>query len=374
MLAALQIFLLILALLALVASVLSTLPWPYWWTRMFDFPRLQIISIAALVLAAYVGVNLATGDMDTFEWIVAGLLALVLVYQLGWIARYTPLTPVESETVTGVPRGRRLRLVMSNVWMENRDFDKWHAVVTGEDADVIVGVETDQWWADHMRVLEADYPHKKEIPQDDTYGMVVYSRLPFESLDVKRLVEDEVPSVWARIKLPDGPVMQLVVVHPRPPRPDIGQDSYLRDAELVLVARAVEPLERPVVVVGDFNDVAWSYTTNIFQKLAGLLDPRRGRGFFMTFHADHALLRYPLDHVFHSEDLALVEMRVLGHTGSDHFPVFADLAYVGEAVEQDPPEADETTREHGEELVEFAEEKKAEESPEEERERKEKDV
>ena len=182
------------------------------------------------------------------------------------------------------------------------------------------------------------------------------------------------PSIWARVRLPDGPRVHLVLVHPRPPRPDIGQDSHLRDAELVLVARAVEPMERPVVVVGDFNDVAWSYTTALFQRLAGLLDPRRGRGLYTTYHADHVLLRYPLDHVFHSDDLALVEMRVLGHVGSDHFPVFVDLAYVGDTLEQDAPDADEDDRERGEELVEFAAEKKAEESDEEERERKEKDV
>src|SRR6056297_3919599 len=136
MLAVFQVVLLVLALLAIMASVLSSLPWPYWWTRMFDFPRLQIVALAVLVLALYAGVNLATGDMDTFEWIVAGLLAVVLVHQLVWIAQYSSLTPVESETVSGVPRERRLRLLITNVWMENRDFEKWHAVVTGEDADV----------------------------------------------------------------------------------------------------------------------------------------------------------------------------------------------------------------------------------------------
>ena len=94
----------------------------------------------------------------------------------------------------------------------------------------------------------------------------------------------------------------------------------------------------------------------------------------MTFHADHPLLRYPLDHVFHSDDLALVDLRVLGHTGSDHFPVFVDLAYVGDDLDQEAPDVDEDDREQGEDLVEFAEEEKAEESPEEERERKAKDV
>jgi len=374
MLAVIQGVLLVLALVALAASVLSTLPWPYWWTRMFDFPRLQIAALAALVLAAYLGVNLAAGAMQPFDWGVAGLLAAVLVYQLVWVARYSPLTKAQSRTVTGVPRERRLRLIVTNVWMENRDFERWHAVIGSEEADVILAVETDDWWAERMRVLEEAYPYREEIPQEDTYGMVLYSRLPLEDLAVKRLVEDEVPSLWARVKLPDGPRVQLVCVHPRPPRPDIGQDSSLRDAELVLVARELEPMERPVVVAGDLNDVAWSYTTTLFQRLARLLDPRLGRGLFMTFHADHPLLRYPLDHVFHSDDLALVELRVLGHTGSDHFPLLVDLAWVPDDDEQQAPEADAKARAQGEALVAFAEEMKEKESAEEARERKEQDV
>ncbi len=374
MLAALQTVLLVLASVAFVVSVLSAVRLPYWWTRAFDFPRLQIFGTALVVLVAYVALNWATGDMAAFEWVVAGLLALVLVYQTAWIVQYSPLAPVESKRAEGVPRGRRLRLLHTNVLMENRDFAAWHAVIGAEDFDVLVAVETDQWWAERMRVLEAEYPHKKEVPQDDTYGMVVYSRFALEDLEVKRLVEAEVPSIWARVRLPAGPRLQLVLVHPRPPRPDIGQDAHLRDAELVLVARAVEPMARPVVIAGDFNDVAWSYTTALFQRLAGLLDPRRGRGLYTTYHADHRLLRYPLDHVFHSDDLALAEMRVLGHVGSDHFPIFVDLAYVGEVPEQDAPGAGEDDREHGEDLVEFAREKKAEEGPGEERERKEQDV
>lgn len=374
MLAAVQAVLLALALVALAASVLSTLPWPYWWTRMFDFPRLQIVALAALVLAAYVGINVAAGSMQTSDWVVAGLLAAVLVYQLVWVARYSPLTTTQSRTVEDVPRERRLRLIVTNVWMENRDFDRWHSVIGSEEADVVLGIETDDWWTEKMRVLESDYPHREELPQDDTYGMVLYSRFPLEDLEVKRLVEDEVPSLWARVQLPDGPRVQLVCVHPRPPRPDIGQDSSLRDAELVLVARAVEPMERPVVVAGDFNDVAWSYTTTLFQRLAGLLDPRRGRGLYMTFHAERPLLRWPLDHVFHSDDLAIAELRLLDYTGSDHFPLLVDLAWVPEDDEQVAPEANAKTRKHGDELVEYAKEMKAEESPEEERERKEQDV
>src|SRR5690606_90814 len=82
----------------------------------------------------------------------------------------------------------------------------------------------------------------------------------------------------------------------------------------------------PVVVVGDLNDVAWSPTTRHFQSQSGMLDPRKGRGMYNTFHAQVPLLRFPLDHIFHSSHFRLAEIRVLPYIGSDHFPIFVNLS------------------------------------------------
>ena len=57
-----------------------------------------------------------------------------------------------------------------------------------------------------------------------------------------------------------------------------------------------------------------------------------GRGLFSTFHANHALLRYPLDHVFHSPDVALISLGRLGHVGSDHFPMRVEVALASDRL------------------------------------------
>lgn len=100
------------------------------------------------------------------------------------------------------------------------------------------------------------------------------------------------------------------------------------------MGRRVSEATGPVVVCGDLNDVAWSRSTRLFQKISGLLEPRKGRGFFSTFHARYPGFRVPIDHVFHSDHFRLVKMRRLGYVGSDHFPVHIVLSYEPEAVHE----------------------------------------
>lgn len=46
---------------------------------------------------------------------------------------------------------------------------------------------------------------------------------------------------------------------------------------------------------------------------------------FNTFHADYWFLRWPLDHLFHSNHFTLAEIHRLTGFGSDHFPLLAEL-------------------------------------------------
>ena len=365
----------VLAVVFILAAVLPLVRKPYWWVRMFDFPRAQIAAGALVVLALFGVVNVGIAEAGWLEWALLVGLALAAAYEAWRMAPYTPLASPQTLDAGDVAEGRSFRLVISNVLMDNRDGERWLDVVRAEDPDLVVAVETDDWWAETAGALKDRLPHAVELPQDDTYGMCLYSRFELDDVEVRHLVEDEVPSLWVTAVLPAGDRVRFVFLHPRPPRPDIAQDSTLRDAELVLAAEDIAAFDEPVVVAGDLNDVAWSYTTSLFQKKADLLDPRIGRGLFATFHAQHGWLRYPLDHVFHSEEFALVGLERLGDVGSDHFPIAIELAIDPDKHPlQDAPDADADDDEEADEMVEEAAEFKAEESSEEEAERKEADV
>lgn len=368
-----QTLLLVLATLLVVATLLPFVRSPEWWIRVFEFPRLQL---AACILMTLCALAWTTAGFSSGGWaprVAAVSLALAGAYQSCRIFPYTRLGRTESVQEDDADTRRTFRLVVSNVLMSNRDGERWLEVIRGADPDIVVTLESNAWWQNEVFAQLADgYPHSVEIAQEDTYGMHLYSRLPLEGTEVRRRVDDIVPSIVTTVVLEGGDRVDAYLLHPMPPRPDFQQDTDRRDAELVLVAREVAEARdarpgRPVLVAGDLNDVAWSDTTRLFQKLSGLADPRRGRGMMSTFHADYPLLRWPLDHVFHSDDIGLVDIERLGNVGSDHFPLCVSFVVdPAAAPEQDTPDANGEDHEEAAEIVEEAAEKAAGRDPEDE--------
>ncbi len=344
-----------------------------WWVRVFDFPRPQIALCSFVLLVLF---GFATGGIRhaaPWERVAFALLALAAAAQTWQILPYTRWWRVQVRAASGpAARPDRLRLLISNVCMANPDTDRWLELVREEEPDLAVAVEVDERWCEALRALDDLYPHQILQPQGNTYGMAVYSRLPLGRTRVKHLVESDVPSIFTSVRLPSGQNVRFVVLHPRPPRPDIQQDSSLRDAELVKAGLIVRELHAPAIVAGDLNDVAWSHTTHLFQRVARLLDPRIGRGLFATFPVAHRILRFPLDHVFHSTHFDLVEIRRLRDIGSDHFPMLIELALrpPGAGDRPEAPESDADDEEQAIDAIEDAREMRDEETPQERSRRK----
>ena len=331
-----------LALAVVVWTLLPLLRHDAWWVRMHDFPRVQITLIGTGVLAAHASL---AGWRDPADAVLLLALAACVLFQLAHIVRYTPWWPKQvlgaQELATGAAGDDTLALMVANVLTPNRRAQDLVDLVRERRPDVLLTVETDGWWEAQLRPLEADYPHRVHRPQDNLYGMHLYSRLPLVDPQVHCLVEDGVPSIHAGVRLRNGRVVTLHGLHPSPPAPSENPSSTERDAELLRVAKALPQPARAEVVMGDLNDVAWSATTRLFQKIGGLLDPRVGRGSFNTFHAKLPFLRWPLDHVFCSPDFTLMSMARLRAIGSDHFPIEVVLRLAPEAADvHETPRAD----------------------------------
>ena len=334
------------------ATVIPLVRADAWWVRVFDFPRLQIAIVLVFVFAAYL---LVREDPSAADHVFLALLTIAAAYQAYRMYPYTPFCRKQVQASEAAAPERTISLLISNVEMTNRNARVLRRLIDEHDPDVILTVETDRWWAEALADLERAHPYVVRQVQDNTYGMLLHSRLELSDVRIEFLVEDDIPSIHTKVKLRSGSEVELHCLHPRPPAPQESDRTTERDAELLIVAKQLKDKDAKAIVAGDLNDVAWSRTNGLFQSISGLLDPRVGRGFFHTFNANWPLIRFPLDHVFSSRHFRLVDFKRLAHCGSDHFPVFVRLVLEPDAKhEQEHPQATAEEKREADEKVEKA--------------------
>lgn len=335
--------------LLILISVIPLVRHDYWIFRVFEYPRLQKLVLNTFLLAAFTTLYDLIMLHDKVFSAALTINFAYLAYQV------LPFTFLGKKQLLGlktqIPE-RQLGLFIGNVFQFNKDAAAYLNGIRIKDPDLIMLVETDQWWADMMKPLNQSHPHQLLVPLENTYGILLFSKFPILDAKVKYLVDKEIPSVHASIKLPSGDLIHFHGLHPTPPVPGENPRSTERDKEILIVAKEAKSNKIPVIVAGDLNDVAWSYSTELFSKISGLLDPRKGRGFFNTFHAKHLFMRFPLDHVFCSTDFSLIEIKRMPNCGSDHFPMYIKLQYSPKAARiQDEPQADHEDRKTADEKI-----------------------
>ena len=344
--------------LALLLVVLSFLPlWETdrWWVRQWDYPRLQVAGLLLII-----GVALFLVKLDRRHgWPLLGAVAVALAWQASHFIAYLPPYPRQVASAQNCLPGRQVSLLNANVLLTNHEYAKLLRLVEGQKPDVLLLLEPGAEWEKAVRPLAERYPYRLSEAVPNTYGMILMSRLPMRG-GIAHLLQPAVPSAHVWVRLAGGQEVILHALHPEPPWP--GDDSGERDAELVKVGRMVRNDGRASIVLGDLNDVAWSRTSQLFHKVAGMRDPRVGRGFYPTFNANYPLLRWPLDHLFVSPHFELMSIDVLPDIGSDHFPIFFRLCLKEDARERKvSPSASATTEaEASEELGEGVVEKRKE--------------
>ncbi len=350
-----KILLLSLGSILVLATILPLIHHEAWWIRIFDFPRTQITVAGIIILVLFLLFNYE----GTFAEILI-LLALIfsIAYQIYSMYPYTAFSAKQVLQSENNNPDRTFSILVANIYIKNRNPEKFLNTVNEYNPDILCILEPDQRWEDQLRVLDDKYPHSIKRPSDDTYGLIFYTKLKPHFSKINYIVEDYIPSVQSVLELKSGDLIEFYCLHPNPPNPKFADDTTERDAELLIVGKKAKESSKPVIVAGDLNDVAWSYTTKLFQKISGLLDPRIGRGFYNTFHAKIPILRFPLDHVFISKSFRLIRLERIPDIGSDHFPIYAELSYEPEnraEQEERDYEADKEDKKEVEEKIDKAE-------------------
>lgn len=299
----------------------------HWVVRGMDFPRFQFC-VMLIILFVMQYLFLPLQNLTTWGILLTNIGCLI--WQLWWVLPYTPLCPKEVKSAGNTDERCQLSIITANVLMTNKQASKLIHVVKQYQPDILVTLESDKWWEKALTPIEESMPYTIKCPQDNLYGMHLYSKIPFNEQTLSFLVEDGIPSMHVSMTLNDEEI-RLHFLHPAPPSPTENVESTERDAELLVVAKSITNTKTPTIVTGDLNDVAWSKTTRLFRKTSGLLDPRVGRGMFNTFNANYFFLRWPLDHLFISRHFTLNTIKRLPSIGSDHFALFTKVSLTPQA-------------------------------------------
>ncbi|WP_373514302.1 endonuclease/exonuclease/phosphatase family protein [Persicitalea sp.] len=298
-----------------------------WYLKILDFPRLQVILGLAICLLFFLIFN---KKWNPSSFLFAGGLTTSLALQTYILLPYLPFSSEAAASASNsVDSQKVLSVMVANVYMKNRSVDNLLEIVTEKDPTLFLAMEVNKWWTEQLSPLHERYPHRISYPADNTYGMALYSKLPLDEHQILFFNQDSVPSFRAKVKLADGSVFQLLTLHPVPPKPSEHPDNVgEKEVALMKAGRLIadsSPL--PALVMGDLNDVGWSYNSQRFEALSNLHDLRRGRGLYNTFDAHSIWMRWPLDYIYVSKEFKVRKLERLSSFGSDHFPYYAELVF-----------------------------------------------
>ncbi|MCL7986932.1 endonuclease/exonuclease/phosphatase family protein [Sphingobacterium sp. lm-10] len=351
------ITLLVLSILLIVLSVLPFIQNQHWVFRVPEFMRLQLLFLQLIIFPItffYVGNGL-------WIWVLQVAQAALIGFHLYIFIRYTKFWRSQRSKDVGGETSEKVQIIACNIYQYNTQYHRFIDLIKQEDPDVFVTMESNGPWEEAMRALEDAYPNYQKVTLENTYGMHLYTRLKMHRAETHYFVADDLPSIEAELETADGHRFILFAVHPPPPSPTEEKNSKERDGDLLCVAKKVRDYELPVVVVGDFNNVAWARASILFKKTSELIDARIGRGILATFHAKYWFFRVPLDLLFHCKAVFIDKLFIYPSIGSDHFPIGCTF-HINLDSEVQQKEVKQLEGDDAEEVEERIEEGKKEES------------
>ncbi len=288
------------------ATLLALAPW--WPLTLFEHFRVQYLLLAIPCAA----VALALRRWRLFDLAAIAMLLNVIVLGASLGGAGPPPAP------GAVP----LRVLSLNVHTASTAHDRVRALIDELAPDVVALTEVDARWLEALAPSLAGYLGRVEHPRADNFGIALYHRRPLRRAEV---IEpgDGLPTIIAALEL-DGADVTVIVTHPMPPVSARGAAQQRR--QLDAIAARVRALPGPRVLLGDLNATPWSRPFQRLRRGAGLRDSLEDRPAEPTYPTSFPLLGIPIDHALVSAEVAVRRRRVERDVGSDHWPLYLELA------------------------------------------------
>jgi endonuclease/exonuclease/phosphatase (EEP) superfamily protein YafD len=278
-------------------------------------------------------------DLMTHFHVAAWIVTLAAVAALAWVRRYrialafSVLAVVQAEPILRyeLPNpvrpsssAPRLRLLVANVFKNNREYEAIAGLIRRERPDVIGFVEVLPHLVAGLEKTEVhrDYPHRYYHPVG-VQGLALWFRERPSSVEEPAIFAAKGNPVYRATVRLGGRDVRLWLAHP--PNP-IGDGRERANPDLEALGRAVGKERGSRILVGDMNRTEGSPYFADFLRDSGLRDSRLGFGPQPSWPA-WSPYRIPIDHGFVSKDLAVFGRRLGPAIGSDHLPLILDVTF-----------------------------------------------
>lgn len=297
-------------LLALVSLASFFGQWVWWLDVLANFRAQYVIGLVILAVSLM---------LTRFRRSGLAVLAVALINLVPVLPLYVG-SPGESEV--GAPS---MRVMSFNLLSDNESFAEVIDYVRTVDPDLVLLHEASRPW--EVAVEAADLGYEIIRPRADNliFGTLVLIRgeeieavsYGFAEAQPRAVALSYRPTGW-----PEG--IEVLSTHPLAPTEE-GR-AELRDAQLAFAADWAAEREGPRFVVGDFNATPWSWPFRNLVDDTGVKNSQVGFGLQPSFPStSNLVLRVPIDHLVHSDELIVRDRRLGPHLGSDHFPLVVDL-------------------------------------------------
>lgn len=207
----------------------------------------------------------------------------------------------------------KIKIMVANVYTRNQNYDQVISLFKKQAPDILVVLEIDREWEKHLNLISDLFPHSLSKPQDDNFGIAIYSQHKPESVRIAKVGVTDAIIAKFTIK---NKTFNLFGVHVLPPV----NEQYFegRNIAYAKLSDALAQLGESTILVGDLNSSMWSPAYRQFIHTSKLYNSRHGFGMLPTWPAHAPLLGIPIDHILYTLDWHTISLKTETVIGSDH--------------------------------------------------------
>jgi endonuclease/exonuclease/phosphatase (EEP) superfamily protein YafD len=302
------------ALPAVVISVVAVAAffgrWVWWLDVLANFRVQYLVALSILGVLLMVGKWRRTG----VGVLVVAAVNLVVVLPLF----------VGSPGLSDVSRPS-LRVMSFNLLSTNQGFAEVFEYIATVDPDMVLLHEASRPWEVAAESAGGEYQVIRPRADDLIFGTLVLVRGEEIGSVSHGFATTQRRAVEVTFRPPGWPE-EIRVLSTHPIAPTDAERARIRDEQILFAAEWAGGQGGAFFVVGDLNATPWSWPFRRLEGSTALRNSQLGFGLQASFPVDSSiLLRFPIDHLLHSEVLGVRDRRLGPSMGSDHFPLIVDL-------------------------------------------------